>query len=198
MGNATEQVEDVIRRAMMHDYFEDFTTRFEFAATVREKQTPLTAVDEIRNVIDHFAKAQIAAAIFDGQTVDIELPPDHLPVLNDPRHILDAHRGVRHIASATYFTRHFAAAWIMEDIVSIMNTDLARNSPDFDDFSERYATATKKFADVDRPGDDRYNVLDVLKKVIDDTWGLVVKLDEVVLLLDDLYRDICVQMGPPL
>ena len=191
MGNATNEVQTLIRRAMMHDYFEDFTTRFEFDSSVREKKTAFVAIDEIRNAFDHFAKAQIAATIFDDPGfTELTLPPDHLPLLNDPRHLLDVWRGVRHIVSATYFSRHFAAACMAEEIIEIMNTQPAQQSPDFQKFFDRFSATEQAFAKIDRPADRRYNVLDELNKAIDDTWNLVFDLDAVVLALDKLYYDI--------
>jgi hypothetical protein len=189
MGNATDEVQTLIRHAMMHDYFEDFTTRFEFDSSVREKKTAFVAIDEIRNAFDHFAKAQVAAAIFDGDT-SLTLAPDHLPVLTDPRHLLDVSRGVRHIVFATYFSRHFAAACMAEEIIEIMNTEPAQSSPNFQKFLDRFSAAEQNFAKIDRPPDQRYNLLDQLHKVIDDTWKLVFDLDAVVFTFDELYRDI--------
>lgn len=191
MGNAINEVQGLIRHAMMHDYFEDFTPRFEFDSGVREKETAEVAVDEIRNAFDHFAKAQVAATIFDGEPTDLTLQPDHLPLRTDPRHLLDVSRGVRHITHATYFSRHFAAASMAMEIIELMNTGLARQSPDFDKFRERFDAAEQAFKKIDRPADRRYNVLSELRQAIDDTWNLIFDLDAVVFTLDQLYHDIC-------
>jgi hypothetical protein len=190
MGNAINEIQSAIRHAMMHDYFEDFTTRFEFDSSVREKKSPLLAIDEIRNAFDHFANAQIAATIFDGEPTDLKLPPDPLPILTDPRHLLDVWRGARHLAGATYFSRHFAAACMAEEIIEIMNTDPAQQSPDFQKFLERFTAAEHAFAQIKGLSDTRYNLLDPLHKAIDDTWNLVFDLDAVVFTLDQLYHDI--------
>lgn len=190
MGNAINEVQSLIRHAMMHDYFEDFTTRFEFDCSVREKKSPLLAIDEIRNAFDHFATAQIAATIFDGEHTDLTPPEDPLPPSTDPRHLLDVWRGVRHIAGASYFSRHFAAGCMAEEVIEIMNTGPAQQSPDFEKFLERFKTAEQAFAKVDRLSDTRYNLLAPLRKVIDDTWKLVFELDDIVFTLDELYYDI--------
>jgi hypothetical protein len=175
---------------MMHDYFEDFTTRFEFDCSVREKKSPSDAIDEIRNALDHFAKALVAASIFEGELPESALRPDHEPLAGDPRHLLDAWRGVRHIASGAYFSRHFAASCMAEEIGEILNTDLAKVSSQFDTFLQRFNSIERDFAKIEIPVDARFNMLKPLRQTIDDTWKLVFNLDVIILGLDELYRDI--------
>lgn len=194
MGTATIEALEIIRHAMLHDYFEQFVPRFEIASGVREKKSPFVAIDEIRNAFDHFSKALVAAAEFDGET-----PPGHMPAVaasgpvppaTDPLYLLDAWRGIRHLASGQYYSNHYAGAWVAEEIGEILKTELAKTSPDFQAYEQEFHALEREFEQVGVPSDRRFYVVDDVKQEIKIIQALVLTLDNVTNGIEALYRKI--------
>jgi hypothetical protein len=119
-------VQAVLREALEEDYAKGFAPRFAWASRVRKREVPVPAIDELRNGLDHFARAMLLATANESGGP----PPsiDGEPLSGDP--MVDAARGLRHIVAAEFFCLYYIATWRLDDINAMLASALLEHLSD--------------------------------------------------------------------
>jgi hypothetical protein len=183
-------VEGVWRETLEEDYAKGFAPRFGWSSRVRKSAVPFHAVDELRNGLDHFARA----VLLESAAKTGASPPSigDEPLSGDP--MLDAARGRRHIVAAEYFCLYYIATWRLDDINAMLVSPLLQALTDpVAEFDERDA-CIDALADVDQPNTTvGARKAQEVNSEIDRTIELIEQLSGVTIRINTLWRRLFAQ-----
>jgi hypothetical protein len=140
-------VQDVLRQTLEKHYAKGFEPVFAWSSRVRKNSVPFRAVDDMRNAVDHFARALLLeTALAHGKTSakigDVKLSGDPM---------IDAARGRRHMISAEFECLYYIATWRMDDIKKMLKSPLLKHLHDPKAALDERDACIDDLADVGKP-----------------------------------------------
>lgn len=147
--NAVQRVQQIICEALEQDYAKYFAPRYASASRVRKGKIPIKPVDELRNAVDHLARAILLATAADaGPTAPIPMIGDE-EIKGDP--LVDAARGRRHLASGDFQSLYYIATWRLKDLKDRLASDLIEKMPDLEKVEEELDELLGALSKMDLP-----------------------------------------------
>lgn len=146
------------------------------------------AADEIQNAFDHFATATILAMSIPNMRDAAQCAT----ALTDG--LLDVERGRRHIAAGDFQSIQFYIAARVKIAVRLIEKIEGEQKINMNDERQRVIDLGRKGKAVYDPSPIRYAVIDEVVKETNETYGRIATLKRIANELDELYRDIYVEV----
>jgi hypothetical protein len=119
---------------LRHDYQARFVPRFNHAASLRPKQRPGKAADQMRNAVDHFAKALSYAMDSDSKLASQKDRRKREASLAKATMAIELNlaRAKKHFVSGQFYCLRYAVGIVHQDIDRLLKSPQARGRSEFE------------------------------------------------------------------